>query len=383
MHRASPGTVVYSDATSLTQLPAEWGYQPAAVVISTVVSHPKSNYLTCDAGHKSVSADAGIPTCAVIGHPDLRPLKPSEEHLPIESERRRQARNRRGAVPGSPSRLSDGEQFRRCADRSRRPCRRSRARHCSRARSSDETMRLWPAARRVVCAFAQDPTAQLLTELLRVDNSNPPGNEARLADLLASKFRALGIDVEIIPTPDPKKAHFLARLKGDGSKRAVLLAGHADTVGVERDKWMLDPFAGILRDGYIYGRGAIDFKGGLAVFAQAVIQLHQNRIPLARDVILLSEADEEGGTYNTTWLAQNYWPKIDCEFALNEGGWIIANPDGRVRYVSISTADKTAVSLKLTARGTSTHSSMPRPTTRFLRSLARWRAWPITIPNPS
>jgi len=84
IHRTSPGTVVYSDATSMTQLPAEWGYRPAAVVVSTVVSHPKPNYLTCDAGHKSVSADAGIPTCEVAGKPGLRPLKPSEEHLPIE-----------------------------------------------------------------------------------------------------------------------------------------------------------------------------------------------------------------------------------------------------------------------------------------------------------
>jgi D-serine deaminase-like pyridoxal phosphate-dependent protein len=84
VHRTSPGTVVYSDATSMTQLPAEWGYQPAAVVVSTVVSHPKANYVTCDAGHKSVSADAGIPTCEVAGRPNLKPLKPSEEHLPIE-----------------------------------------------------------------------------------------------------------------------------------------------------------------------------------------------------------------------------------------------------------------------------------------------------------
>ena len=84
VHRASPGTVVYSDLSSLTQLPAEWGYQPAALVVSTVVSHPKANFLTCDAGHKAVSADAGVPTCAVAGRPDLVPLKPSEEHLPIE-----------------------------------------------------------------------------------------------------------------------------------------------------------------------------------------------------------------------------------------------------------------------------------------------------------
>ncbi len=84
VHRVSPGTVVYNDVSSLTQLPAEWGYQPAALVVSTVVSHPKANHLTCDAGHKAVSADAGVPTCAVAGRPDLVPLKPSEEHLPIE-----------------------------------------------------------------------------------------------------------------------------------------------------------------------------------------------------------------------------------------------------------------------------------------------------------
>jgi D-serine deaminase-like pyridoxal phosphate-dependent protein len=84
IHRASPGTVIYCDATSETQLPAEWGYQPAAVIVATVVSHPTGNRLTCDAGHKAVSADAGLPTCKVIGRPDLEPLKPSEEHLPIQ-----------------------------------------------------------------------------------------------------------------------------------------------------------------------------------------------------------------------------------------------------------------------------------------------------------
>ena len=84
VHRASPGTVVYGDMTSQAQLPADWGYQPAAVVVSTVVSHPKPGRVTCDAGHKSVSADGGVPTCEAAGRPDLRPLKPSEEHLPIE-----------------------------------------------------------------------------------------------------------------------------------------------------------------------------------------------------------------------------------------------------------------------------------------------------------
>jgi len=89
--------------------------------------------------------------------------------------------------------------------------------------------------------------------------------------------------------------------------------------------------------------------------------LAERKVPLARDVIFLVEADEEQGRYNTTWLAQDHWSKIDCEFALNEGGWIVKRPDGRVRYVSISTADKISVSVVLTSRGTSTHSSMPRP----------------------
>jgi acetylornithine deacetylase/succinyl-diaminopimelate desuccinylase-like protein/beta-lactamase class A len=204
-------------------------------------------------------------------------------------------------------------------------------------------------------------TAQLLSELIRVDNSNPPGHERQLADLLAAKLKPLGFDIEIVPTPETGKAHLLARLRGDGSKKPILLAAHADTVGVERDKWSVDPFAGVVKEGHVYGRGAIDFKGGVAVFARAVMMLAEHRIPLARDVIFLSEADEEGAPYNTLWLARTHWDKMDCEFALNEGGWIIKDEAGKVQYVSISTADKGGVGIILTARGTSTHSSMPRP----------------------
>lgn len=86
IHRMSPGTVVYGDTTSLSQLPMGWNYRPAALVISTVVSHPENDLITCDVGHKTVSADSGIPNCAVLGHPELTPLRPSEEHLPIRVE---------------------------------------------------------------------------------------------------------------------------------------------------------------------------------------------------------------------------------------------------------------------------------------------------------
>jgi acetylornithine deacetylase/succinyl-diaminopimelate desuccinylase-like protein len=204
-------------------------------------------------------------------------------------------------------------------------------------------------------------TAQLLREIIAVNTANPPGDEAKLASLLASKFQPLGFEIDIIPTPQPGKAHFIARLRGDGSAKPILLAAHADVVGVEREKWSVDPFAGVIKDGYVLGRGAIDFKGGLAVFAQAVMNVARNKIPLKRDIIFLAEADEEGGQYSTRWLAEKNWDKIDCEFSLNEGGWIIKDDAGKVKYVSISTADKSGVSLLLTAKGTSTHSSMPRP----------------------
>jgi acetylornithine deacetylase/succinyl-diaminopimelate desuccinylase-like protein len=205
------------------------------------------------------------------------------------------------------------------------------------------------------------PTADLLAELIRVNTSNPPGQEGSLAEFLAARLKPLGFEFDIFATPEAGKAHFIARLRGDGTRRPILLAAHADVVGVEREKWTLDPFKGVMKEGYVFGRGAIDFKGGLAVFTQAVILLAQNKVPLHRDVILMSEADEEGGKYNTNWLAESHWDKMDCEFALNEGGWVIKDAAGKVQYVSISTADKSGVNLLVTAKGTSTHSSMPRP----------------------
>jgi acetylornithine deacetylase/succinyl-diaminopimelate desuccinylase-like protein len=206
-----------------------------------------------------------------------------------------------------------------------------------------------------------NPTAALLQELIRVDTSNPPGHEGQIDDLMAAKLRPLGFEIIVVPTPVAGKSHLIARLRGDGSRRPVLLASHADVVGVEKEKWTLDPFGANVKDGRIYGRGAIDFKGGIAVFARAVMQLAENKVPLARDVIFVVEADEESAPYNATWLAQTHWADMECEFALNEGGWIMADDQGRVKYVSVSTADKSSIAVILTARGTSTHSSMPRP----------------------
>jgi len=227
-------------------------------------------------------------------------------------------------------------------------------------------------------AQATDSTAALLVQLIRANSSNPPGDTRGIAAVLAPRFTARGFEVKVVRTPDTAKTHLIARLRGDGSKRPVLLAAHADVVGVEREHWSVDPFAGVIADGHVLGRGAIDFKGGMAVFARAVMMLAERHVPLARDVIFLAEADEEGALpYSAGWLARDHWPDIDAEFALNEGGWIMKGDDGRVRYVSISTADKSSLSLTVTARGTSTHSSMPRPDNAIFalsRALARLSA---------
>jgi acetylornithine deacetylase/succinyl-diaminopimelate desuccinylase-like protein len=236
-----------------------------------------------------------------------------------------------------------------------------------------------------VHAQATDPTAALLVDLIRANTSNPPGNERRIAELLAPRFRALGIETQVLQTGDSTKAVVIARVRGDGSKRPVLLAAHADVVGVEREKWSVDPFAGVIKDDHVYGRGAIDFKGGMAVFARAVMMLAEQKIPLSRDVIFVAEADEEGGgPYSTSWLAREHWADIDAEFALNEGGWIMKGEGGKVRYVSISTADKASIPLVLTSHGTSTHSSMPRPDNAIFalsRAMAKISAFetPLTI----
>lgn len=227
-----------------------------------------------------------------------------------------------------------------------------------------------------------DSTALLLQQVIRVNTANPPGRTQALAELLAPMFRARGFTVEIVPTPDSAKVHFFARLKGSGAKKPILLAAHADVVGVEREKWTVEPFDGVVKNGDVYGRGAIDFKGGLAVFARAAMLLADRKVPLDRDVIFLAEADEEGMPLNTSWLAKTHWDRMDAEFSLNEGGWIIKRDDGRVRYVSISTADKVSTMFKLVSTGTSTHASMPLPDNALVtvgRALAKLAAFDFPV----
>lgn len=225
----------------------------------------------------------------------------------------------------------------------------------------------------------------LLRELIRANTSNPPGNEAVVDEILRARLEPLGFQVQLIPTPQAGKTHLVARLRAASpTRKPLLLAAHADTVGVERELWTTDPFGGALRDGDVLGRGAMDFKGGLAAFTVAAMRLARSKATLDRDVILLSEADEEGGNYGTGWLAENHWSAIDAGLSLNEGGWIFEDGRGVPRLMGVTTVDKNSLSVTLRTRGTSTHSSRPLPDSalaRLTRALTRVERYNTTPPR--
>jgi acetylornithine deacetylase/succinyl-diaminopimelate desuccinylase-like protein len=202
--------------------------------------------------------------------------------------------------------------------------------------------------------------AALLRELVAIDTTNPPGDTRPVAARLKALFDAAGIPNETILAPNGNAAHFIARLKGDGSKRPLLLAAHTDVVPADPSRWSVDPFGGVVKNGFLYGRGTLDNKGAVAAFAGAMLRLKAEGVPLARDIIFLAEADEEQGSFATTWLAAGHWDKIDAEFALNEGGSVQWS-GGRVGAIMVSYADKLTVNLKLRAEGPAGHSSRPLP----------------------
>src|SRR5688500_13191611 len=164
---------------------------------------------------------------------------------------------------------------------------------------------------------AHQELVSTLTNLIRLDTS---AATTKAAEYLKSFLDREGIASEIVHL-EPEHGNLIARLKGNGSKRPLLLMGHVDVVGVEREKWTIDPFGGVIKDGFIYGRGALDDKSMTAANLIIFLALHRLKIPLDRDVIYLAEAGEEGAPYlGINILVKNHWDKIDCEYAINEGG---------------------------------------------------------------
>lgn len=217
-----------------------------------------------------------------------------------------------------------------------------------------------------------DLAARYLPELIRLDSTNPPGNETRVARYLKQVADREGIGAELLGD-DPQRLNFVARLRGSGKKRPLLLIAHSDVVPADRSQWSVDPLAGIQKDGYIYGRGAEDDKQLLAAELAVLVDLHRRKVVLDRDIILLSESDEEAGSGGATWMVQHAWPKIDAEFALNEYSYILPTASG-VPVFQIQTAEKIPTRFKMTAHGTAGHGSLPRddnPVEHLARAIYR------------
>jgi acetylornithine deacetylase/succinyl-diaminopimelate desuccinylase-like protein len=200
-----------------------------------------------------------------------------------------------------------------------------------------------------------------LIDLIRINTTNPPGNEEAAAKYIAAILEKEGIRSELLELA-PGRGALVARLQSSAvpdPSRALLLVAHMDVVGVDKSRWTVDPFAGIVKDGYIWGRGAMDDKAMLAANLAAFVALKRSGARLNRDVIFLATADEEqGGDASIKILINKYWQKFAAGFALNEGGEVFLK-NGKVQYVAVQASEKVAVNVAVIARGTSGHASRP------------------------
>lgn len=200
-----------------------------------------------------------------------------------------------------------------------------------------------------------------LVELVKINTTNPPGNEQVAAKYIAGILTKEGITSELLDVA-PGRSAVVARLRSsvvpDPSK-ALLLVAHLDVVGVDRNKWTVDPFGGVIKDGYLYGRGSIDDKSMVAANLAAFIALKRGNVFLNRDVIFLATADEEEfGEASLKILIAKYWDKFAAHYAINEGGDVIVK-NGKVQYVRLQIAEKVSVNIAVTATGKGGHASTP------------------------
>ncbi|MGI9233959.1 MAG: M20/M25/M40 family metallo-hydrolase [Woeseiaceae bacterium] len=205
-----------------------------------------------------------------------------------------------------------------------------------------------------------DEAVDYLVDLVKIDSSNPPGNETRVAEYLKAALAAEGIESELYAL-DPTRANLVTRYRGNGSKSPILIMGHTDVVGVQADNWTEPPFSGVRKDGYVWGRGTLDDKDN--VTAGLIVMLLLNRLDVAmdRDIIFLAESGEEGTPHvGINFMVDKHWDKIAAEYAIAEGG-SMQDIDGHVHVVGIQTTEKMPRRVTLVARGTAGHGSRPRP----------------------
>lgn len=222
--------------------------------------------------------------------------------------------------------------------------------------------------------------------LIRLDTSNPPGNEAIAAKYLAKAFDGAKIPYELFTTSKTRTS-LVARLNGDGTKKPLLLMCHTDVVPAEAKDWTVPPFEATEKDGYLYGRGAADMKGQCGAMVAVMLELAREKTPLSRDLIFFAQADEESGdeTRHLDTLMKERPELVSAEYAINEGGRSVW-ADGAWTEIRVQAAEKQYMDVTLTARGRPGHSSRPsldNAVSRLSRAVARVGAhrFPVRL-NP-
>jgi acetylornithine deacetylase/succinyl-diaminopimelate desuccinylase-like protein len=214
--------------------------------------------------------------------------------------------------------------------------------------------------------------------LIRLDTTNPPGNEIRAVEYVRGVLEGEGMEVKVF-AKDPQRPNLVARLRGSGAKRPILIMGHTDTVTVDPSKWKFGPFSAERNGGYIYGRGTVDDKDNLTASLMTMLLLKRLSVPLDRDVIFLAEAGEEASIdVGIAYMVQEHWADIDAEFCLAEGG-SLRRRGGRLVANLVGTAEKVPRRVELVARGPAGHGSRPTPDnpvfalSEAVSRVARWR----------
>jgi acetylornithine deacetylase/succinyl-diaminopimelate desuccinylase-like protein len=239
--------------------------------------------------------------------------------------------------------------------------------------------------------FAQGPdwakveaeTLKHFTEIVKINSADPGGSEKPVVDYLKKVLDAEGIESKIftmdnLADPSIVRPNLVARIKGSGKKKPILIVGHTDTVNVDAKKWTHGPFSAHREGGYIYGRGTVDDKDNLVAAMMSIILLKRQKVQLDRDVIFMAEAGEEGApVIGVAYLVREHWADIDAEFCLAEGGSVVRT-DGRPRFVSVQTTEKIPAGVRLVANGVAGHGSVPlqsNAVVHIAQAVAKVAAW--------
>ncbi|HKN57994.1 MAG TPA: M20/M25/M40 family metallo-hydrolase [Gemmatimonadaceae bacterium] len=202
----------------------------------------------------------------------------------------------------------------------------------------------------------------VLADYLRVNTTNPPGNEILGARFLKAILDREGIEAQILDTTEigPNRANLYARLRGNGSKKAIALVHHIDVVPVNPASWSVDAFSGTVKDGYIWGRGAIDMKGNGIAQLMAMLALKRSGVPLTRDIVFIGNSDEELGSTGAIIFVQRHPDLLrDVEYLITEGADNVLDSAGNVVYFGVGVAEKRTFWQRLTVNGVPSHGSRP------------------------